>query len=305
MQSTHQSREDTFRSSDFRGLPVFLRASQLTPGNWRLLLQLDQEHALYNFSSVRNSLIAATCGVGLLAVLLNVMIAKGLFAPVTPILVTLKNLSEGFLYSRASVGRKDQFGQFATELNRLAESYENEVTENRGLAQEIELLRSERKETAQTFLINENRRVTELKPKHTPVNLNDVISEACDRIVPLCDLKNVEFEIILDNDGLSLEIDQQQIQSMLIDLLRRAVEGSDEFSTIVLKTHIKDGRLQLLIKDWGAVEQAPYPMLERYREVLQQQDAELHFNSRVGVGNTIFIEFPKERSIGRQANFYA
>ena len=71
--------------------------------------------------SVRRSLLAAGIGAGLLAVLVGLLVSRGLTAPIRSLGEAARRMGEGDLSARAPTQNRDEIGQVAAHFNQMAE----------------------------------------------------------------------------------------------------------------------------------------------------------------------------------------
>lgn len=88
--------------------------------------------------SVRRSLLAAGIGAGLLAVLVGLLVSRGLTAPILSLGEAARRMGEGDLSARAPAQSRDEIGQVAAHFNQMAERLQASFAE---LAAERDALR--------------------------------------------------------------------------------------------------------------------------------------------------------------------
>ena len=79
--------------------------------------------------SVRRSFAIAGIGVGLLAVIVGLLVSRGLTAPITALGHAARRMGEGDLSARAPVQSSDEIGQVAAHFNRMADGLQASFAE--------------------------------------------------------------------------------------------------------------------------------------------------------------------------------
>ncbi len=79
--------------------------------------------------SVRRSFAVAGVGVGLLAVIVGLLVSRGLTAPIRSLGDAARRMGEGDLSARAPVQSSDEIGQVATHFNRMADGLQASFAE--------------------------------------------------------------------------------------------------------------------------------------------------------------------------------
>ncbi len=79
--------------------------------------------------SVRRSFVIAGIGAGLLAVIVGLLVSRGLTAPITALGDVARRMGEGDLTARAPVQSSDEIGQVAASFNRMADGLQASFAE--------------------------------------------------------------------------------------------------------------------------------------------------------------------------------
>lgn len=79
--------------------------------------------------SVRTSFAVAGIGVGLLAVIVGLLVARGLTASIRSLGDAARRMGEGDLSARSPVQSSDEIGQVAVQFNRMAAGLQNSFAE--------------------------------------------------------------------------------------------------------------------------------------------------------------------------------
>ncbi|HTY45166.1 MAG TPA: GAF domain-containing sensor histidine kinase [Patescibacteria group bacterium] len=82
-------------------------------------------------------------------------------------------------------------------------------------------------------------------------DIYDVINSVCDLIMIQCKNKNVELAVEPTKNVPKLLIDRSQVERVFINLLGNAVKFTPTNGKITIKTHVKDGAVQVDISDTG------------------------------------------------------
>ena len=158
---------------------------------------------------------------------------------------------------------------------------------------------------------------TESTRQRAQILVDDVVTEATNRIRPGADHLGVTVEVRPAPVGLTVVGDRRQLVSALYNLLDNAVKYSDEGSTVTVSARREDDAVELSVEDRGMG--IPARDLERVferfyrvdvarhrttggtglglaivRHVVQNHDGEVRVTSRLGEGSTFTLRLPAE-----------
>lgn len=92
------------------------------------------------------------------------------------------------------------------------------------------------------------------KPERRPVDVRELLAETVTLLAPTLEPKGIRLETRIDGEGLSIEADPEQLQQVLINLVRNAVEALEGQSggRIVLSgARDADGKTSIRVTDNG------------------------------------------------------
>jgi PAS domain S-box-containing protein len=107
---------------DDRGEQVLASYAPLAiPGlDWAIVAKLDTVEAFAPVTALRRALLGTGAGIAGLVVVIALVLARSLTAPIHRLIVGMGILGRGELSHRLGEGRRDEIGQIATALNRMA-----------------------------------------------------------------------------------------------------------------------------------------------------------------------------------------
>jgi signal transduction histidine kinase len=142
-------------------------------------------------------------------------------------------------------------------------------------------------------------------------NINDVVVQALDQARPYADSQSVELRVELQADVPLAPMNPLEIELVLVNLLRNAVEASNRGSTVVISTERFAGGVRVVVGDQGRgmnEEQLAHvfdPLYTTRREmggiglgmsiakkIVQCHQGGMSVNSRPGQGTTVAVELP-------------
>ncbi len=90
-----------------------------------------------------------------------------------------------------------------------------------------------------------------MHPSKQEINLNDIVVEAESLMASVAEEKGIRLEDRLDPGLPPLSADPNQLNQVLVNLLKNAMEATDSNGRIVLATGFEDGHAWLSIQDNG------------------------------------------------------
>jgi signal transduction histidine kinase len=161
-----------------------------------------------------------------------------------------------------------------------------------------------------------------------PFSLELLAEDVCRSLQPLA--RQSDLQLLTDNmAGLpNLKADQRRIRQVVLNLVSNAVKFTPSGGLVSVKTTERNGELSLEVRDTGiGMSQADLPKaLERFGQIdnrlarkyegsglglpLAKQLVEIHdgtfdIRSEPGMGTTVTITFPRERSVARAVQHQA
>ena len=82
-------------------------------------------------------------------------------------------------------------------------------------------------------------------------DINDVIKNTANTFEGTCSKKNIDLELLLYGKELFVEADMEQIQQVLYNLLDNAIKFSNDNSSIIMETSVKNDKVFVSVKDHG------------------------------------------------------
>ena len=107
---------------DYRGEPVLASYAPLAIPDldWAIVAKLDTVEAFAPVTALRRALLGTGAGIAGLVVVIALVLARSLTAPIHRLIAGMGILGRGELSHRLGEGRRDEIGQIATALNRMA-----------------------------------------------------------------------------------------------------------------------------------------------------------------------------------------
>jgi PAS domain S-box-containing protein len=112
----------TVTQVDYRGEPVLASYAPLAIPDldWAIVAQLDTVEAFAPVTALRRALLGTGAGIAGLVVVIALVLARSLTAPIHRLIAGMGILGRGELSHRLDEIRRDEIGQIATALNRMA-----------------------------------------------------------------------------------------------------------------------------------------------------------------------------------------
>ena len=92
-------------------------------------------------------------------------------------------------------------------------------------------------------------------PRHSTVKLNELVREAVELLQPLATKRRVIIELDLDPELNSVRADHIQIEQVILNLARNAIDAMDEIERgprrIEIRTTTVDDGVELIVRDYG------------------------------------------------------
>lgn len=109
--------------------PYIIHTLALNDAGEGVMMALDRTEMVSSRQSLRDLFIAILLGVGLLAVLVGLVISRGVMRPLSGVVNSLKGIAdgEGDLTTRLVVGSSDEVGDLASSFNRFLERLQEMV----------------------------------------------------------------------------------------------------------------------------------------------------------------------------------
>jgi PAS domain S-box-containing protein len=115
-------RTGTATEHDYRGEPVLSSYApvEIPELRWGIVAQIDVAEAFAPAVALRRSLLATAGVLAALVILLAVLLARSLTAPIRRLIAAMGTLGRGNLAQRLPERRRDEIGQITTAFNRMA-----------------------------------------------------------------------------------------------------------------------------------------------------------------------------------------
>lgn len=84
-----------------------------------------------------------------------------------------------------------------------------------------------------------------------PFDINHVIKNTANTFEGICSRKKIDLELLLAGKELFVKADMEQIQQVLYNLLDNAIKFSNDNSSIIMETTVKNGKVFVSVKDHG------------------------------------------------------
>ena len=84
-----------------------------------------------------------------------------------------------------------------------------------------------------------------------PFDINHVIKNTANTFEGICSRKKINLELLLAGKELFVKADMEQIQQVLYNLLDNAIKFSNDNSSIIMETTVKNGKVFVSVKDHG------------------------------------------------------
>jgi two-component system sensor histidine kinase SenX3 len=111
---------------------------------------------------------------------------------------------------------------------------------------------------------------SEQSPRREPVAIASLLEAALERMRPVAAARHIDIRAENEVDGLTISCDERQVVSAIANLLDNAVKYSDEGTLVTVTAKVRDGFLELSVRDHGIG--IPSRDLERIFERLYRVD---------------------------------
>jgi signal transduction histidine kinase len=149
-------------------------------------------------------------------------------------------------------------------------------------------------------------------------SINDVVVQALDQARPYADSQGVELRVELDADVPLAPMNPLEIELVLVNLLRNAVEAGSRGATVVVRTERTAGGARAMVRDEGRgmnEDQLAHVFDPLYttrgecggiglgmsiaKKIVQSHQGGMEVRSRPGKGTTVCVELPATDISGR------
>jgi two-component system NtrC family sensor kinase len=151
----------------------------------------------------------------------------------------------------------------------------------------------------------------QMEPKFRKVNLNDVVNKTLEILQPQISINNIKVIKNLDSALPEVKVDPAQIQQVLVNMIKNAIEAMNEGGTLTIETRRRNGEVEIGIIDTG--EGIPEENLSRIFDpffstkgvgkgtglglsvsygIVERHGGRIEVESEVGVGSTFRIILP-------------
>jgi len=116
----------TLTQSDYRGVAVLAaHAPVAIPGlHWGIVAKIDTAEAFAPIRELRRAVLWTAAGMAAVVVVLALVLARSLTAPIHRLIAGMQTLGHGDLSYRISEARRDEIGRIASAFNRMAAELE-------------------------------------------------------------------------------------------------------------------------------------------------------------------------------------
>ncbi len=151
----------------------------------------------------------------------------------------------------------------------------------------------------------------QMEPKFRKVNLNEVVNKTLEILQPQISINNIKVIKNLDSGLPEVKVDPVQIQQVLVNMIKNAIEAMSEGGTLIIETRRRDGEIEIGIIDTG--EGIPEENLSKIFDpffstkgvgkgtglglsvsygIVERHGGRIEVESEVGVGSTFRIILP-------------
>ena len=256
-----------------------------SPIGWIVLGQNPNTELEQAFISRFNrSIFFSSVGVGALAILIAVIIARRIVAPIRRVTAASQDLAAGNLSHRVPVTGNDEVGKLAHSFNDMAEKLEaGEAHRRRMLADVAHELRNpltamrgslegmvdgvlpmDRPQIAavydQTLVLSrlvEDLRLLSLAEAHQlplerePVRLNELVEQIAEDFQALALDSQVDIAVNAPRESPPMSVDRHRISQVMANLLSNALRYAGEGGSIHVDMRDVDSRVEVSIRDSG------------------------------------------------------
>ena len=156
--------------------------------------------------------------------------------------------------------------------------------------------------------------VTKQQTIRQHINLNDVVKEVCELVAHDIRKEKISLEKKLFDQPLWVDVDTVQIEQVLINLIRNAIDAMQMRAQgerrFLIETNLtEDDRAQIRIKDDGAgiPEEQLIKLFDAFyttkehgmgmglaitKTIVEEHSGKIYANSKVGKGSTFYVELP-------------
>ena len=235
-------------------------------------------------SQVNSTLLWAGLGAGLVAVLLSILMARQLTAPLRELTQAAERVSEGQLDQRVDARGADEIVDLGQSFNRMAAALAEQETLRRNLMADVAhelrtpltvirgdleaLLDGIYEATPETFaslrdetlvlsrLIDDLRALSlaesgQLPLRKETVSLSQALSRAAATFAPLAEARGIELRWVPPADALELTADAQRLQQIVANLLSNAMHYTPAGGRITLSAEGRDAEVEVTVADTG------------------------------------------------------
>jgi signal transduction histidine kinase len=193
---------------------------------------LDRKYRLISFQNIRDELEQRE--IDFSQKLIKVLTHE-IMNSVTPIIALCKVIEESLAGVADGARRPDELPD-ADDLKRSVASIQSRGD---GLLRFVQAYRS----------------LTSLpKPERRPVDVRELLAETVTLLAPTLEPKGIRLETRIDGEGLTIEADPEQLQQVLINLVRNAVEaleGRSDGRIVLSGARDADGKTSIRVTDNG------------------------------------------------------
>jgi PAS domain S-box-containing protein len=157
------------------------------------------------------------------------------------------------------------------------------------------------------------------------VTVEDICIDSVSLVEILADSKNIAVAVEVTPDLPALRADARAVRQMILNLLSNAIKFTPEDGKVTLTAAAEDGAISITVNDSGVgiapkhqasvllpfrqVDEEPLTNAQKgtglglpiVKSLIELHGGELVLQSDVGVGTTVSLRFPAERTIGRSA----
>jgi len=240
--------------------------------------------AIVFLQRVNVALLQAGLIAGGLGVLLGLIMARGLTAPLAQLSAAARRISQGKLNQQVAVKGPDEVAGLARAFNDMSAALEKGEQLRRNLVADVahelrtplsviqgnlraildDVYTLDKEEVARLYeqtrhlsrLVNDLHELAQAEARQLPlnrqpVNLNDLVALTGETFAPVAETKGVSLEMILPAQTISLNVDSTRLRQVLHNLLNNALRHTPKGGRIMLNLEPNSEAINLSVSDTG------------------------------------------------------
>jgi signal transduction histidine kinase len=240
--------------------------------------------AIVFLQRVNVALLQAGLIAGGLGVLLGLIMARGLTAPLAQLSAAARRISQGKLNQQVAVKGPDEVAGLARAFNDMSAALEKGEQLRRNLVADVahelrtplsviqgnlraildDVYTLDKEEVARLYeqtrhlsrLVNDLHELAQAEARQLPLNrqpanLNDLVALTGETFAPVAETKGVSLEMILPAQTISLNVDSTRLRQVLHNLLNNALRHTPKGGRIMLNLEPNSEAINLSVSDTG------------------------------------------------------